>query len=91
MCAGGISGSPAEGVLPFLLSGDDFEDFHRRMLQRTIDMIWWNVRWVERRGEVRVIPLLPGDNEFRRNLIDTPLWMWGLSPLSNQSGAGSIP
>ncbi|RSN73798.1 zinc ribbon domain-containing protein [Candidatus Methanodesulfokora washburnensis] len=55
----------------------DFLEDYRLLLQRTIDEIWKNIQWVERKNKGRrPIPIVPKSNEFKRNLRNALLRDW---------------
>lgn len=51
-----------------------FLDSYRNLLQKTIDVIWDNIQWVEKRR--RLLPIIPRSNEFKRNLRNALLSNW---------------
>jgi len=47
-----------------------FLEAYRRLLQRAVDEIWAEIRWIEkydRRGRKRLIPIIPKDNSFKNH------------------------
>jgi len=51
-----------------------FLDVWRNLLQRAIDIIWYNTEWKEK--DDRLIPLIPKSREFKRNLRNQLLKNW---------------
>jgi len=50
----------------------EFLESYRLMLQRAIDEVWANIRWVERfnkKGRKRLIPFIPKSNEFKHHYL----------------------
>jgi putative transposase len=54
----------------------EFLEAYRRLLQKAVDEIWAEIRWIERydrKGRKRLIPIIPKDNIFKnhhlRNLL----------------------
>jgi putative transposase len=54
----------------------DFLEAYRRLLQKAVDEIWAEIRWIEkydRKGRKRLIPIIPKGNNFKnhhlRNLL----------------------
>jgi len=49
-----------------------FLESYRLILQRAIDEVWANMRWVERfnrKGRRRMIPVIPKSNEFKHHYL----------------------
>ena len=58
---------------------NEFLEAYRRLLQKAVDEIWAEIRWIEkydRKGRKRLIPIIPKDNDFKnhhlRNLLLHP-------------------
>jgi len=50
----------------------EFLEAYRLVLQRAIDEVWANIRWVERfdgKGRRRLIPVIPKGNEFKHHYL----------------------
>jgi hypothetical protein len=50
---------------------NSFLEAYRRLLQKAVDEIWAEIRWIEkydRRGRKRLIPVIPKDNSFKKPL-----------------------
>ncbi|MBS7610912.1 hypothetical protein KEJ27_01665 [Candidatus Bathyarchaeota archaeon] len=48
----------------------DFLEAYRLLLQRTMDEIWSNIRWVkkhDKRGRRKLIPIIPKDGYFKHH------------------------
>jgi putative transposase len=51
---------------------NSFLEAYRRLLQRAVDEIWAEIRWIEkydRRGRKRLIPVIPKDNSFKNHYL----------------------
>lgn len=58
-----------------------FLEVYRLLLQEAIDEIWSNIRWIERYrdGRRRIIPIIPKENSFKRQLRNLLLNDWKYS------------
>jgi putative transposase len=57
----------------------DFLEAYRRLLQKAVDEIWAEIRWIEkydRKGRKRLIPIIPKDNNFKNHLRKLLLENW---------------
>ena len=61
----------------------EFLEAYRRLLQKAVDEIWAEIRWIEkhdRKGRKRLIPLIPKDNIFKNHHLRNLLMEgWGYS------------
>jgi len=47
-----------------------FLEAYRRLLQKAVDEIWAEIRWIEKRDEKgRLIPMIPKDNNFKNHYL----------------------
>jgi putative transposase len=54
-----------------------FLEAYRRLLQKAVDEIWAEIRWIEKRDEKgRLIPMIPKDNSFKNHLRNSLLEGW---------------
>jgi len=49
------------------------------LLRAIIEEIWMNIRWKEEKvkGRIRIFPVIPTSNEFKRNIRNSALKNWG--------------
>lgn len=60
----------------------DFLEAYRVLLQKTIDEIWNNIKWVEKQDgkEKKLIPIIPKNNEFKNHYLrDLLMNKWSYS------------
>jgi putative transposase len=51
---------------------NEFLEAYRRLLQKAVDEIWAEIRWIERydsKGRKRLIPIIPKDNIFKNHYL----------------------
>jgi len=55
-----------------------FLEAYRRLLQKAVDEIWAEIRWIEKygKGRKRLIPIIPKDNSFKNHLRNSLLEGW---------------
>jgi len=62
---------------------NEFLEAYRRLLQKAVDEIWAEIRWIEKydeRGRKRLIPIIPKDSLFKNHYLRNLLMEgWGYS------------
>ena len=51
---------------------NEFLEAYRRLLQKAVDEIWAEIRWIEKydsKGRKRLIPIIPKDNNFKNHYL----------------------
>jgi putative transposase len=51
---------------------NEFLEAYRRLLQKAVDEIWAEIRWIEKydkKGRKRLIPVIPKDNNFKNHYL----------------------
>jgi len=61
---------------------NEFLEAYRRLLQKAVDEIWAEIRWIEKcdkKGRKRLIPVIPKGNNFKNHLRNLLLENWSYS------------